>query len=83
MALFDLTEFPMERPETTGAFSLVHRIATAVQMWRLRRETLAHLARFDEHLLRDVGFEPANAYDPTDGGAKALWKKAHFGPDIQ
>ena len=82
MAIFDLTEFPIERPETTSALSLLRRAVAAVQAWRLRRETAAHLSRLDEHQRRDVGFEPADAYDPTNGGAQALWKKAHFGPDM-
>lgn len=82
MAMFDLTEFPIERPATSGAFRMIHRAFAAVEAWRLRKETAAHLARFDEHLRRDIGFEPADAYDPTNGGAQALWKKAHFGPDI-
>lgn len=81
MALFELEEFVPRRSAMTGAMGIFDRIAAAFAQWRLRRLTVAELSRLDEHQRRDVGFEPADAYDPTNGGTKSLWKKAHLGPD--
>lgn len=83
MAMFDLEEFISERPVEPGAFRILRRAAESVRQWRLRRHTTAQLARLSDEMRRDVGFEPACAYDPTNGGARALWKMAHFGPDIR
>lgn len=82
MTVFDLDDVAGDAgAATTG--NILGRAVAAVRQWQLRRETSAKLCRLNAHLRRDVGFEPADAYDPLNGGAAALWKKAHLRPDIR
>lgn len=81
MAIFGLDDFRAERPATADATGIFRRVAEAVAQWRLRRRTIAELSHLDERQQRDVGFRSPETYDPTNGGARSLWRQALFGPD--
>lgn len=83
MATFELEESATPRPVARGAGSIFGQVFAPIQRWNLRRQTIAHLSGLNEHLRRDVGFEPADAYDPLDGGIAAVWKRPHLRPDIR
>jgi uncharacterized protein YjiS (DUF1127 family) len=78
MAHYELGEFTPERCSTGDAPGVLARTIRRVRLWLLRRRTAAALSRLDGHLLRDIGFEQADAYDPLNGGTAALWKRAQL-----
>jgi len=53
-------------------FAAVGQALAAVQLWHLRRRTVARIARLDEHLLRDAGFDPDDVRDAINGDDSAL-----------
>ena len=83
MVMFDLDGLADESRMPTGALNILERAVVAIRQWHLKRETAAKLSRLNEHLRRDVGFEPADTYDPLNGGSAALWKKPQLRPDAR
>ena len=83
MVMFDLDGLADESRIATGTRNIFDRAVATIRQWLLKRETAAKLSRLNEHLRRDVGFEPADTYDPLNGGTAALWKKPHLRPDIR
>jgi uncharacterized protein YjiS (DUF1127 family) len=75
MTTLALQAFADERPNTNGFLSGLLRVFVPVKRWYGRRQTLVHLSHLDEHLLRDLGFEPSDVDDALNGEDSPLWDK--------
>ena len=52
---------------TRSAFALPRRLWTTIVERIVRRRTLRKLYRLDPHILRDMGFDPAEVYGMYEG----------------
>ena len=82
MTSLELDGFAAQRPDTSvlgGALS----IFAPVKRWYDRRQTLFKLSHLDEHVLRDLGFEPSDVCDALEGKDSPLLQKLSGKPEVR
>ena len=59
-------------PVPVGRWSLYLRLTRALAQWQARSRSRRLLAELDEHMLRDIGIDPALAWQEI---GKCFWQK--------
>lgn len=76
MATLDLGDEPLAgRGSNVPARSGLRKLLAALRRRHDQRRTLARISSLDQHLLRDVGFDPDDVRDALEGEKSALWEK--------